>query len=199
MRKDRLTLLYPVAVEGKYDKARVSNVIDSPIIVLGGFSAFNDTETLKLIKTLGKNGVILLTDPDKAGTFIRGKLKTLLGDVELINVYAPPVKGTDSRRNHVCKDGILGVESTDEQIIYDLLLPYSKPKENKRVFLDSVRAYADGIAGKPNSAELRRRICDKLSLPRSLSSKMLTEHINGNLSEREYVSLLEQCRKEVEK
>lgn len=194
MPKDKLELLYPVAVEGKYDKIRLSNVVSSPIIVLNGFSAFKSDETLSLLKAYGKEGIILLTDPDNAGTFIRGKLKSLLGGVKIFNVYAPAVIGADSRRNHVCKEGVLGVESTDEQTLYDLLLPFSHTKRReKQAFLTPGRAYADKLTGCSGSSDLRTSLCAVLGLPGNISAKALIEYINDNLTEPEYVSVLEKA------
>ena len=193
MAKDKLILRYPVAVEGKYDKIRLSNVIGSQIIVLNGFSAFNDENTIKTLKKSAPDGLILLTDPDKAGTFMRGKLKGLLQGINVINVYAPTVRGNDSRRNHVCKDGVLGVESIDENVLYGLLLPYAVTDGGKKrvPFLTPARAYADGLSGNEKSAKKRGYICEKLDLPRTISAKMLFEHINLNVGEDEYIKLLE--------
>ncbi|MBQ6043797.1 MAG: DUF4093 domain-containing protein [Clostridia bacterium] len=194
MPKDKLELLYPVAVEGKYDKIRLSNVVSSPIIVLNGFSAFKSDETLSLLKAYGKEGIILLTDPDNAGTFIRGKLKSLLGGVKIFNVYAPAIIGADSRRNHVCKEGVLGVESTDEQTLYDLLLPFSHTKRRENpAFLTPGRAYADKLTGCSGSSDLRTSLCAVLGLPGNISAKALIEYINDNLTEPEYVSVLEKA------
>ena len=194
MPKDKLELLYPVAVEGKYDKIRLSNVVSSPIIVLNGFSAFKSDETLSLLKAYGKEGIILLTDPDNAGTFIRGKLKSLLGGVKIFNIYAPAIIGADSRRNHVCKEGVLGVESTDEQTLYDLLLPFSHTKRREKpAFLTPGRVYADKLNGCSGSSDLRTSLCAVLGLPGNISAKALIEYINDNLTEPEYVSALEKA------
>ena len=191
MAKDKLVLRYPVAVEGKYDKIKLSNVISSQIMVLNGFSAFNDENTVKMLRKSAHDGLILLTDPDRAGTFMRGKLKGLLQGINIINVYAPTVRGSDSRRNHVCKDGVLGVESLDESVLYDLLLPYASAPADREPFLTPARAYADGLTGGGNSAKKRGFICEKLDLPRTISAKMLLEHINLNVGEDEYIKLLE--------
>ena len=39
---ERIRLKYPVIVEGKYDKAKVSLAVSTPIISLDGFSVFNN-------------------------------------------------------------------------------------------------------------------------------------------------------------
>ncbi|HBR30452.1 MAG TPA: DUF4093 domain-containing protein, partial [Clostridiales bacterium] len=70
---------YPVLVEGKYDKIRLSNIISSPVIALGGFSVFNDSEKLALIRQMSlKKCIIILTDSASAGMIIRNKLKGMV-------------------------------------------------------------------------------------------------------------------------
>ena len=200
MARNKLKLRYPVVVEGKYDKTRLANIIDSQIIVLGGFSSFNDKKTLQFIKSCGKDGIILLTDPDKAGTFIRGKLRSLMQDVKIINVYPPVITGSDSRRNHVCKDGVLGVESIDDGILYDLLEPYAQEAIREAApFLTPARCFEDGITGRPDSAAKRRYLCKKLGVPETVSAKMLTEYINRNISEDNYKELLESFSEDIAK
>ena len=39
-----IKLKQAVVVEGKYDKIKLSSIIDAPIIVTNGFSIFNDKE-----------------------------------------------------------------------------------------------------------------------------------------------------------
>ena len=77
--EERLKLKYPVIVEGKYDKAKVCLAVSTPVIALDGFSIFNNIEKQQLLKRLARGeGVILLTDSDRAGNFIRSKLKGIL-------------------------------------------------------------------------------------------------------------------------
>ncbi|MDE6775643.1 MAG: toprim domain-containing protein, partial [Ruminococcus sp.] len=65
-----------VIVEGKYDKIRLSGIIDGVIIVTNGFRIFRDTEKLQLIRYYAeKTGIIILTDSDSAGRKIRGYIK----------------------------------------------------------------------------------------------------------------------------
>lgn len=195
MQRKTLELSYPIVVEGKYDKIRLAGFVSSPIITLGGFSAFNSKETIETLRTFGKNGLIILTDSDKAGVFIRGKLKGLLGDVKLINVYTPVIKGSDSRRNHVVKDGVLGVESVDSDILYDLL----KPLENqtpKKAFLTRSVAFADGICGRNESSVIRKKLCREFAIPESVNANMLIEYINAFVSEDDYRKTLENVAKE---
>lgn len=65
-----------LVVEGKYDAAKLSGIVDGLIITTGGFSIYRDEEKRELIKNLGKKrGIIILTDSDAAGFRIRNYIK----------------------------------------------------------------------------------------------------------------------------
>ena len=69
----------PVIVEGKFDKQRLSRVIDTLILTTDGFGIFRSEEKKQLIRRLaGAKGVIVLTDSDGAGLVIRNFLRGIL-------------------------------------------------------------------------------------------------------------------------
>ena len=49
---EKLIIPYPVVVEGKYDKIRLSNIIDAQIIVTDGFGIFKKEEKRLLLRRL---------------------------------------------------------------------------------------------------------------------------------------------------
>ncbi len=56
-----IKLKQAVIVEGKYDKIKLSNIIDAPIIQTDGFGVFKDKELQKLIRILaGSRGIVVL-------------------------------------------------------------------------------------------------------------------------------------------
>ena len=56
-----------IIVEGRYDKIRLSNIVDTAIICTNGFSIYKDADKQELIKSLAeKTGIIILTDSDSA-------------------------------------------------------------------------------------------------------------------------------------
>lgn len=133
----------PVIVEGKYDKARLSQVISGPIITTEGFGIFNNAEKTALIRRLGEGGVILLCDSDGGGKVIRGFLKGILPPEKVYNLYVPQVAGKERRKRHGSKAGFLGVEGIDNRVLEDLftrlaekhpeiLAPETDPVENCR-------------------------------------------------------------------
>lgn len=57
-----------VIVEGKYDKIKLSSLIDGLIIETGGFQIFSDREKIELLRRLADTrGLLILTDSDSAG------------------------------------------------------------------------------------------------------------------------------------
>ena len=68
-----------VIVEGKYDKIKLSSIIDGIIIETEGFGIFKDKEKQKLIRKLAeKKGVVILTDSDSAGFVIRNFITSIV-------------------------------------------------------------------------------------------------------------------------
>ena len=61
-----------IVVEGKYDKIKLSSIVDAVILVTNGFQIYKNPEQLDLIRYYARTtGVILMTDADRAGFQIR--------------------------------------------------------------------------------------------------------------------------------
>ena len=165
-----------VIVEGKYDKIKLSSVIDAVIIVTNGFSIFNDSEKLELIRYYAeKTGIIILTDSDSAGRKIRGYIKGAVGSGRVTNVYIPDIFGKEKRKTKPSAEGKLGVEGVDVKTI---LAAFEKAgvtasQNEKRSDITKYTLYELGLSGGKNSSELRERLQVSLGLPRLLSSSAL--------------------------
>lgn len=192
----RLKLKYPVVVEGKYDKAKVSLVVSTSVIPLNGFSVFSDIEKKLLLKKLAnEKGIILLTDSDRAGNFIRSKLKGILkGNV--YNVYAPSVLGKERRKSKPSADGVLGVEGLASSVLYDLLAPFADEGVVAGASISKTRFYVDGFSGGADSSIRRKRLAELLSLPTTLTANALLEAINLLINEEQYLAALERINNE---
>ena len=67
-------------VEGKYDAARLANIVDGTILITDGFRVFRDAALQKLLKRIAAaQGLIILTDSDAAGFKIRHYVTGLVG------------------------------------------------------------------------------------------------------------------------
>ena len=184
----KLSLEYPVVVEGKYDKIKLDAIVATPIITLDGFSFFNDKKKQQLFRKYAENGIIILTDSDRAGAFIRSKLRGYTKST-IINVYAPSVIGKEKRKSVSSKDGLLGVEGIDVKTLRTLLAPY-EGREKTAPYLTKARMYADGLSGGENSSLLRHTVALLLGLPANLSPNAFAEAINTMIPEDEYLKAL---------
>lgn len=179
-----------VIVEGKYDKIKLSSILDAVIIETGGFSIFSDKERLEMIRKLAMTkGIIIMTDSDSAGFKIRSYLRGSLPKDRVKHVYIPDILGKEPRKAALSKEGKLGVEGISTQIIIDCL-------QRAGVFFDETNhsadritkldLYEDGLTGGPNSAAIRRKLLEQLGLPKRLSSNMLVDVLNAMMSYEEY-------------
>ena len=72
MNQNKLNLTQALVVEGKYDAARLANLVDATILTTDGFAIFKDKTMQALFKRIAAaQGMILLTDSDAAGFKIR--------------------------------------------------------------------------------------------------------------------------------
>ncbi len=177
---EKIKLSCAVLCEGKYDKIKLSSVIDGMILTTDGFSVFNNSEKRAMIKKLCEvRGLVIITDSDRAGVFIRQKLKGMLPADRVKHLYIPEIAGKEKRKDKPSKDGLLGVEGISSKTLYDII-----KNADPDSFFDGSRAenvpplskaqlYSLGLSGGEGSAERRERLCLKLSLPRGLSANAL--------------------------
>ena len=107
-----------IVVEGRYDKIKLSSLIDAVIIETEGFSIFKDKEKQKLLRKLAENKeIVVLTDSDSAGFVIRNFIGNIVPHNKIINAYIPDVYGKEKRKAVSSKEGKLGVEGVSADII----------------------------------------------------------------------------------
>jgi ribonuclease M5 len=174
-----------IIVEGRYDKNAVSQVVDATVIETSGFGVFSDKEKLALLRMLAeKRGLIILTDSDKAGFFIRGRLRGMLGGASVKHAYIPDVAGREKRKTSSSKEGKLGVEGMPPEVILEALERAGatfedEPAESRRpVPITKADMYSAGLSGGPGSAQKRRGLLTRLGLPERLTANGLLEVLN---------------------
>ena len=191
MRK-KLRLKSPIVVEGKYDKIKLSSIIDSRIIVLDGFGVFKDNEKHDMLRRIADvSGLIVLTDSDGGGLVIRNHLRSIISPEKLTHLYIPEVAGKERRKESPSKEGLLGVEGIDTDVLYDLLLPFeteSVQSDIRRVKRSDL--YEDGFMGGAGSSEKRKALCRECRLPQNISSNALVEALELLYSYDEYKKIL---------
>lgn len=170
-----------IIVEGEHDKKKLLSFLDADVIVTGGFQIFKDKEMKELIKNIAqKKGAIILTDSDRAGFIIRNHIKNIAPNV--IHAYIPEIKGKERRKKEPGKEGLLGVEGIEKEIIVNSLIKSGatiegEKKEVKRKYT-KLDLYNLGLVGKEDSRIKRREFLLKNNLPQKLSANMMLEVIN---------------------
>ena len=110
-----MTLKEAVIVEGRYDKIKLSGIIDSPIIETNGFRVFKDSEKLSLIRRIAAaRGILIFTDSDGAGFVIRNFLNGAVPKEQVKHCYIPQLAGKEKRKAQAGKEGLLGVEGMSD-------------------------------------------------------------------------------------
>lgn len=191
---EKLKISQAVIVEGKYDKIKLSNIIDAFIIETNGFSVYKDKEKRKFIKKLAEErGIIILTDSDHAGFMIRKHISSFVPKSCITNVYIPDITGKEKRKSSPSKEGKLGVEGMSKEI---LLKAFEKANVNTQSVLcenqvTSFDFYDLGFSGGENSKSKRSALCKELDLPEFLSTSSLISCINNMMNRDEFFEFAE--------
>ncbi len=179
-----------VIVEGKYDKMRLSSLIDGLILETGGFRIFKDREKMALIRSLADTrGLLILTDSDSAGFLIRNRLTGSIAPEKIRHAFIPDILGKEKRKEKPSKEGKLGVEGMSSQVLLETLkragigAEETVPQGRKITKAD---LYDAGLSGGENSAQKRRAFLKSLSLPEYLSANALPEVLSGIMSYEEF-------------
>ena len=180
-----LKLEQALLVEGKYDAARLANIVDGTILTTDGFRVFKDGALQKMLKRIAAaQGLIILTDSDAAGFKIRHFVTGLVGAENVLQAYVPAIHGKEARKAEPGKEGLLGVEGVNNQLILQGLTTAleSRTTCQKQTAQSRPITYTDlydwGISGTANSAENRRVLLYRLGLPPRLSKKELLQVLN---------------------
>lgn len=176
-----------VIVEGKYDKSRLSSVLDALILTTEGFGIFSDKEKQNFIKkTAREQGLMIITDSDAAGFRIRNFIKNIAKDADILNVYIPDVYGKEKRKEHPSREGKIGVEGMAPEALTEALRKSGFFEEKEEKYSSSPITHTDlyeaGFTGKENSADRRRAFLTFLGLPVRLTGNSLLKTLNLLLS-----------------
>lgn len=190
----KLSIPYPIIVEGKYDRIRLLEVCDANVITTDGFGIFKKSERLALLRELSaKSPIIVLTDSDGAGKLIRSHITSAIAKERLIQLYIPKIDGKEKRKSEPSAEGTLGVEGMQLSLLYELLKPFENTaafnlqKENK---LSKTDFYIDGLSGGENSSQKRAELAKKLKLPEDMTANSLLAALRILLTYEEYLKLV---------
>jgi len=193
-----ISVLQAIVVEGKYDKNTLRQLVDAPIFETEGFSILTDKAKLELLRRVAeKRGLIILTDPDGAGFVIRNFLKGALPKDKVLHAYVPDVFGKEKRKRKGGKEGLLGVEGMDKEILLKALISCGatvngETAQKRGEPITHTDFFELGLSGGKDSRQKRQELLRKLSLPSHLSTSAFLDAVNLLYDREEFFSLCEE-------
>lgn len=187
-----------IIVEGRYDKIKLSSVIDGLIIETNGFSIFKDKEKQRLIRRLAEEkGILILTDSDSAGFKIRSFLGGSIPKEQITHAYIPDIFGKEKRKAEFSKEGKLGVEGVPTEVIVSALekagvLFENSEKEDHRL-ITNVDLYEYGLSGTPDCKQRKEKLLGFLDLPVRLSTSSLVKLLNTFMTYEDFIEKVGEC------
>lgn len=194
-----------IVVEGVYDKIKLSRFIDAVIIATNGFCVFSDKSVVESIKQMAeKTGVVILTDSDSAGFKIRNYIKQFLPKDKVKHAYVPDIYGKEKRKREAGKEGLLGVEGINDDIILSALrdagceIDGGRTEEKCGREITKADLYMAGLSGGEGSREKRNALAASLGIPMKISANMLLDILNRLLNFDEFCEIIQNIEQDKE-
>ena len=173
-----------IIVEGRYDKIKLKNLVDTAIIETNGFRVFSDKEKQSLIRRIADTrGILVFTDSDSAGFVIRNFLRGTVDKSKIKHCYIPQINGKEKRKAHTSKEGFLGVEGVSDKVIIEAIRKsgatiIGEEQENAGEDVTKADLYRLGLTGRENSEKLRKALLKHLGMPSYLTANAMLSAIN---------------------
>ena len=169
-----------IVVEGKDDVSALRRAVEADILITTGLGLTKDK--LAEIKALAeRRGVIVFTDPDFPG----GKIRHILKD----NVPGCKHAYITKEEARCPKTGKLGVEYASPEAILRALNAAKAEHQEYEIEYDLNDIVQWGLAGLPDSAQRRAKLCDKLSIGHC-NAKQLVKKLNSYQIPREEIEAM---------
>ena len=185
-----------IVVEGRYDKNTLSQILDATILETSGFGIFKDKQQMDLLRRVAeKRGLIVFTDSDGAGFVIRNHIKSAIPAKYLKHAYTPDIFGKERRKAAPGKEGKLGVEGMNREVILEALRRAGATFEGESAQTDAQITKQDmmalGLSGGKDSSVKRKQLMKLLKLPERLSANAFLQALNLLCTREELFSLTE--------
>ncbi|MEE1060715.1 MAG: DUF4093 domain-containing protein [Ruminococcus sp.] len=186
-----------IIVEGRYDKIKLSSLVDAPVIETNGFRVFSDKEKQSLIRQIANTrGILVFTDSDSAGFVIRNFLRGVADKSKIKHCYIPQISGKEKRKKEYSKEGFLGVEGVSDEAIISAIRNsgatiIGEEQVEKSVAITKTDLYVLGLSGRENSDILRKKLLTYLNMPSYLTANAMLAALNCLYSLEELKEILE--------
>ncbi|MDD6154221.1 MAG: ribonuclease M5 [Eubacteriales bacterium] len=162
-----------IVVEGRDDTARVTQAVNVDTIETHGFG-MAPSMWKEIDKAYEERGIIILTDPDHAGSLIRKKLKERY----------PEAKEAFMPREEARRGNNIGVENASAESIRKALAKVKTPASAPAELYTMEDLEEAGLTGGPGSRERRAALADALGIAYG-NAKALLNKLNGYQIKRE--------------
>lgn len=185
-----------VIVEGRYDKIKLGSIVDAPIIETNGFRVFSDKEKQNLIRQIANiRGILVLTDSDGAGFVIRNFLKGTVDKSKIKHCYIPQIEGKEKRKAQKSKEGFLGVEGVNDEVIIGAIKAsgatvIGEGENQQSGQITKPDLFYLSLTGAENAEHNRKKLLKYLNLPTYLSTNAMLTALNCLYSIEELKSIL---------
>lgn len=186
-----------IIVEGRYDKIKLKNLVDTTIIETNGFRVFSDKEKQSLIRRIAESrGILVFTDSDSAGFVIRNFLRGTVDKSKIKHCYIPQINGKEKRKAHSSKEGFLGVEGVSDEVIVEAIRKsgaavIGEEEQSNREEVTKADLYRLGLTGRENSEKLRNALLKNLGMPSYLTTNAMLSAVNCLYSLEELKNIVE--------
>ena len=200
----KLTIREAIVVEGRYDKNTLSQLVDALILVTNGFQLYHDASIRRtILQAAERTGIIIFTDSDASGFQIRSCIKSFVPKEQIKHAYIPDIYGKEKRKSAPGKEGKLGVEGMNREVILRALrtagatflsdlseheLPGNDPSCDPSSPITVSDLYAVGLTGYPDSKEKRMRFLREHGLPERLGTKAAASALTRIMSRDTFLS-----------
>ena len=169
-----------IVVEGKDDITAVKAAIECEVISTNGFGYKKElVETLKSIA--GRNGIIILTDPDYAGEQIRKDLSSKISNCK--HAFLPQGKAL--------KKGDIGVENACKEDIIEAILKARPHKVERTIEFTKDDLVDFGLSGGESSRERRAKLGEILGIGYTNGKQLLNRLNNFGVTREEFLNAVE--------
>lgn len=154
-----------IVVEGKHDASKIKSCVEADVIISNGTHV--SKSFLEQCKKLNESrGIIVFTDPDGPGEWIRRKIMDYVGDCEHASLDVQQVKN----------NGKVGIEHATCLMIQNALENRSSFVEN-RVTITQEEFRSLSLSGEAKSQERRDLLASEFSFPKS-NAKSTLKYLN---------------------
>ena len=164
-----------IVVEGKDDVAAVKKAVEAECIITGGFAL--SKETLKRIKLASeRKGVIVFTDPDRAGEIIRRRITKAVKGCK--HAFLPQDEGI--------LDGDIGIENASPEAIRVALKKVRVEQILTKNTFTRADMFKHGLEGLANASDKRAKLGKILGIGYTNGKQFLRRLNNYGITRAEF-------------